>query len=185
MRIIAGKYKGHHLTSFNASHIRPTTDRVKETLFNILMGEIEGVRVLDLFSGTGSLGLEAISRGAQHVTFVEAHVQSLKIIRSNIDKLKISSSEYQIIKSDALQFLTKYKGDPFDLVFIDPPFTEKMAHKVMGEVEKSQIFQLSTKIMIESSKQERIDDIYGVLRRYDARLFGDKTLSFFQKSSDI
>ena len=71
MRIISGKYKGHQLVSFQADHIRPTTDRVKESLFNMIQGEIDGARVLDLFSGTGSLGLEALSRGAREVIFVE------------------------------------------------------------------------------------------------------------------
>ena len=84
MRIIGGKYKGLYLTNFKADHIRPTTDRVKESMFNILQAQIEDARVLDLFSGTGNLGIEAISRGARHVTFVEKNKKSIQILKENI-----------------------------------------------------------------------------------------------------
>ena len=83
MRIISGKFKGRSLISFKASHIRPTTDRVKESLFNKIQGETEGARVLDLFAGTGSLGLEALSRGAAFVHFVDDSPVSLKILKQN------------------------------------------------------------------------------------------------------
>lgn len=108
MRIISGKYKGHPLVEFKADHIRPTTDRVKETLFNKLMFELEGTKVLDLFSGTGNLGIEALSRGAREVTFVEKHPKSLEILKKNLAKLKIPAVDYKIINMDVLSYLKKY-----------------------------------------------------------------------------
>lgn len=81
MRIISGKYRGRRLSAFNAPHIRPTTDRVKETMFNKLMGQVEGARVLDLFAGTGNLGIESLSRGANWVEFVESNRKSLEILK--------------------------------------------------------------------------------------------------------
>ncbi|GIL16791.1 MAG: methyltransferase [Oligoflexia bacterium] len=180
MRIISGKYRGHHLTSFQAGHIRPTTDRVKESMFNILMNDIEGARVIDLFSGTGNLGLEALSRGAREVVFVEKNKSSIDILKKNIAKLKIEEP-YQIIQKDVLSFLKSYQGEPFDLIFADPPFTEEMAHDVMMGASASQLFHENTLMLIESGRREKIEDDYGTLIRYDKREFGDKFLSFFRK----
>ena len=141
MRIISGKYKGRHLVSFKADHIRPTMDRVKETLFNKWMGYIEEAHVLDLFAGTGNLGLEALSRGANHVTFVEKNSKSISIIRENIQTLKIPPTEQVVLPKDVFSFLKTYAADPFDLIFIDPPFTEKLAHDVMTALSLSRCFK--------------------------------------------
>lgn len=181
MRIIAGKYKGHPLVAFKADHIRPTTDRVKETLFNIIQFEVEGGRVLDLFCGTGNLGLEALSRGAREVLFVEKHPSSLKITRQNIEKLKIPADQYQIRGEDVIRFLKSYQGEPFDFIFADPPFTEAMAHEVIESADLSRAFGPRTLLAIESARRERLDTEYKTLVRTDSREFGDKILSFFRK----
>jgi 16S rRNA (guanine966-N2)-methyltransferase len=181
MRIIAGKYKGHHLVSFQADHIRPTTDRVKESLFNIIQSHVEDAKVLDLFSGTGNLGLEALSRGAREVTFVEKNKKSIEILRKNIEKLKVSEN-YKIIQKDALSFL-KTSTEPYDIIFADPPFTEEMAHDVMQAAGASQSFSANTIMTIESGRREKIMDDYQSLVRYDVREFGDKFLSFFRKKA--
>ncbi|MFN8847608.1 MAG: 16S rRNA (guanine(966)-N(2))-methyltransferase RsmD [Bdellovibrionales bacterium] len=185
MRIISGKFKGHHLISFQAQHIRPTTDRVKETLFNKINFEAHFGRALDLFCGTGNLGLEALSRGAEHVTFVDSHKQSIQITRENIIKLKVTKEESTVIQKDVLTYLKQYSGDPFDLIFADPPFTQKMAHDVMLALSTSQAVGLQTVITIESERKERMENQYAELIRYDHREFGDKILSFFRKQSQI
>ncbi len=182
MRIISGKFKGRVLASFQADHVRPTMDRVKETLFNKWMHDVEGARVLDLFSGTGSLGLEALSRGAQHVQFVEKNLKSIQIIKKNVELLKIERREFSISQKDVLTYLEKYnEGASFNLILIDPPFTEKMAHVVMEALDKSKCFNEETLIAIESLKQERIDPEYQQLIRYDFKDYGDKILSFYRK----
>ncbi len=180
MRIISGKYKGHQLVSFQADHIRPTTDRVKESLFNMIQSHIEGARVLDLFSGTGNLGLEALSRGAREVVFVEKNRKSILILEKNIEKLKLKES-YQIVQKDVLSFLKNFDGEPFDLIFADPPFTEEMAHDVIAAADSSKVFLPETLMMIESGRREKVLDDYPTLTRYDLREFGDKFLSFFKK----
>ncbi|PIS11691.1 MAG: 16S rRNA (guanine(966)-N(2))-methyltransferase RsmD [Bdellovibrio sp. CG10_big_fil_rev_8_21_14_0_10_47_8] len=180
MRIISGKYKGHHLASFQADHIRPTTDRVKETLFNKIQGWVEGARVLDLFSGTGNLGLEALSRGAREVVFVEKSKKSISILEKNLDKLGVDEP-YSIVQKDVLAFLRNYTGEAFDLIFADPPFTEEMAHDVMLAADGSAVFQAETLMMIESGRREKIMEDYPSLSRYDVREFGDKFLSFYKK----
>lgn len=184
MRIISGKYKGHPLVAFEADHIRPTTDRVKETLFNKLMFQIEGTRVLDLFAGTGNLGIEALSRGAREVIFVEMHPKSIQILKKNLEKLKVPTSDYKIINMDVLSYLKRYDGEAFDIIFADPPFTETMAHAVMEHVCTSKAFGADTLLTIESEKRERMESTYGDLERYDQRTFGYKILSFFRKKQD-
>ena len=181
MRIISGKYKGRNLVSFKADHIRPTMDRIKETIFNKWMMYVDGAKVLDLFAGTGNLGIEALSRGATHVTFVEKSNKSMNIVKENLELLKISKSDYQIQLKDVLAFIRQDSNTVYDLIFIDPPFTEKMAHDVMNAMGKSSIFGPHTRIVIESIKQERIDDTYGDLVCYDRQDHGDKFLSFFAK----
>lgn len=180
MRIISGKYKGRNLISFKAGHIRPTMDRIKETIFNKWMMYVDESLVLDLFSGTGNLGLEALSRGAKSVDFVEKNFKSVQIIRENINLLKIPAHEYYIHQQDVFSFLKTEKNKKFNLIFIDPPFTEKLAHAVMESLSQSQVFDKDTLVVIESIKQERIDVKYGVLKSYDQQDYGDKFLTFFK-----
>lgn len=181
MRIIAGKYKGRQLVSFKADHIRPTTDRVKETLFNILQGQCEETRVLDLFSGTGNLGIEALSRGAIKAVFVEKNPKSIEIIMKNLELLKLDKLSYSVFKKDVFSYLESNK-EQFDLIFVDPPFTEKLAHLVMQHLSKWKPYHLHTVIAIESVKGEVLNDQYEDLIRFDKRDYGDKVLSLFQKS---
>lgn len=181
MRIIAGRWRGHPLVSFKGDHIRPTTDRVKETLFNIIQAEVDGARVADCFCGTGNLGLEALSRGASQVLFVEKNPKSIAITRENLDKLKVPREEYAIKAQDVIRFFKTYEGEPFDIIFADPPFTEAMAHEVMEAADQSAAFGERTLMAIESARRERIDDEYATLARTDAREFGDKILSFYRK----
>jgi 16S rRNA (guanine966-N2)-methyltransferase len=181
MRIIAGRFKGRVLKNFEASHIRPTTDRVKETLFNILQAHIEGARVLDIFAGTGNLSIEALSRGAAVVECVEKHPTSIKIIFENLKMIKIEK-EIKVHKEDAFLFMKKYDGDPFDVIFIDPPFTEQLADSIMTEIEKTRLFHSETIFAIESAKKEKLLKKYGRLEAIDTRLFGDKVLTLFKET---
>ena len=184
MRIISGKYKGS-LVSFKADHIRPTTDRVKESLFNIIQGRCEDARVLDLFSGTGSLGIECLSRGAHEAVFVEKNTKSIRILKENLEKLRVQEPVL-VLPKDVLSFLKSYSGEKFDLIFADPPFTEEMADDVMLAAAEAclrgELFSEHTVMMIESGRREKIAEDYSSLIRYDQREFGDKYLSFFKKN---
>ena len=179
MRIISGSLKGRRLKSFNATHIRPTTDRIKESIFNKWAFDIEGSRILDLFSGTGNLSFEAYSRSAAYVEAVEISQDSINIIKENIKHLEISNG-IKVVKSDVATYLKKYKGKPFDLIFIDPPFTKKMAHEVMSVISNSGVWHNETKFVIESSKQERIEDSYQNVVLHEKKSYGDKAVSFFK-----
>jgi len=178
VRIIGGKYKGHRLVSFNASHIRPTTDRVKESIFNILMSEVPGAHVLDLFSGTGNLGIESLSREAEDVCFVEKNKKSLKILKENLNKLKIKSN-FEIYSEDVFSFLKKYSGKGFEVILIDPPFTEALGHSVMEALAGSKVLKEGSVVAIETAKKEKIEESYQQLSLHKRKEFGDKILSIF------
>jgi 16S rRNA (guanine966-N2)-methyltransferase len=180
MRVISGKFKGRRLVSFDQDHIRPITDRVKESLFNIIATRIEGAKVLDLFAGTGSLSWEALSRGAQETTIVDDNIKSLQIIKKNQELLKIGDG-IKIVKDDALKFLKRYRGEPFDLIFLDPPFPSKICLKALEAVSQSNAASSATFVIIEHSKHEPLPDQIGNLRRVDSRDYGDKLLAFFEK----
>jgi 16S rRNA (guanine966-N2)-methyltransferase len=183
MRIIAGRFRGRRLANFNASHIRPTTDRVKESIFNKLQGYVDGARVLDLFAGTGNLTCEAISRGAVSVDSVELSKKSIAIIRENLKLLEIED-EVQVICDDVLKYLKRYAGPAYDLILADPPFTEKLAHSVLEQLGQSAAVGPDTVIMIESSSHERVEPSYKGLTRTDERDYGDKRVSFWTKASE-
>ena len=178
MRIIAGKYGGRRLSAFKADHIRPTTDRVKETIFNQLQFDIEDAQVLDLFSGTGSLSFEALSRGAQSVVSVEMSAKSVSIIKKNKNLLGIGN-ELQILQMDVLKYL-KSCQESFDIILVDPPFTKKMAHTVMEALAHSHCGNEGAQAFIESTSQERIDDQYGDWILKKRKSYGDKYLSNFE-----
>src|ERR1051325_3219148 len=125
MRIIAGKFRGRKLKSPPSLQTRPTSDRLRETLFNILAPRIESTRFLDLCAGTGAVGIEALSRGASHVTFVDQSREMSALIEGNLNSLGVPESQYQIVLGDALGYLHRHvkKGaQPFDKVFFDPPY---------------------------------------------------------------
>ncbi len=132
MRIIAGKYKYKRLNEFSVSSTRPTADKVKEALFDILT-DINDMVCLDLFAGTGALGLEAISRGASKCYFVEENINIYKILVKNFKELDVKENEVNALRSDYLKALKTYKNKnlTFDLIFIDPPYKTNFAEKAI------------------------------------------------------
>lgn len=180
MRIISGKFRGRVLVSFQADHIRPTTDRVKESIFNKLQGLVEDARVLDLFSGTGNLTCECVSRGAAHVDAVELNRKSIVIIRDNLKLLGIGD-EVRVFQDDVIKYLKRYEGPAYDLVIADPPFTEKMADQVLQALSASGAVGAQTTVVTESSSHETVADSYPNLEKYDERDYGDKRVSFWRR----
>lgn len=132
MRIVGGKFRGRPLVTPATNAIRPTTDRTRESLFNILAhafpDKVEGGRVLDLFAGTGALGLEALSRGARYATFVEESAEGRGILRQNIEALGLQGHT-KILRRDACRLGEIGTMEPFDLVFADPPYGRRMGDK--------------------------------------------------------
>lgn len=153
MRVISGLYKGLKLEDKHITNVRPTTDKVKESLFNILQFEIENKSFLDLFGGTGQIGIEAASRGAKKVTIVDNNLNSINLVKKNISKIKNKDNIY-IVQSSSDSFL-KSNADKFDIAFLDPPYldTELLNTsllKIKDHMQKNSI------LAIESLKQTEI-----------------------------
>ena len=142
------------------------------------MGQLQDASVLDLFCGTGSLGLEAFSQGAKHITFVDQSFKSLEILKANLQVLAVPAKNFRIVKQEALQFLSRCT-QKFDLILVDPHFTEQMGAEVMLALSESQVFGPQTVIAIETSKKEDFGVAFGRLQCARQKKFGDKTLSFF------
>jgi len=184
VRIVAGRFRGRALAALGkgdpAAHLRPTSDRTRESLFNILAGgrfgdPITEARVLDLFAGTGALGLEALSRGAQHVTFVDDGVKALALIRQNI-ALCGAEGETRIVKRDARR-LPPNDGLPCDLVFLDPPYG-----KGLGEIALAQALAqgwIAPEALIVWEDSAAIVPPDGV-ELLDSRRYGDTVISLLR-----
>lgn len=138
IRIISGQWRGRKLPVLNAEGLRPTTDRTKETLFNWLMSDIHGLHCLDAFAGSGSLGFESLSRGAEKVTFVEKDKQTASQLQSNLQLLKVESTQAEVVNLDALAFLDQSPSDAFDLIFVDPPFNKDLANQALEKIRQQE-----------------------------------------------
>ncbi|MBD1559363.1 16S rRNA (guanine(966)-N(2))-methyltransferase RsmD [Vibrio sp. S9_S30] len=156
VRIISGLWRGRKLPVYDAEGLRPTTDRVKETLFNWLAQDIPRSKILDLFAGSGSLGFESASRQAQHVTLLEMNAQAYKQLQSNIQTL--NANNIDAIHTDTLTFL-KQAGTPHDVVFIDPPFRKGLLDDVIHLLEQNGWLSANAMIYIESEKELVIDAV--------------------------
>lgn len=150
MRVVAGKYRGRKLFSPPDDNVRPTTDRIKETVFNILAFQIDGTRVLDLFAGSGALGIECISRGASEVVFADKAQTSIDLVRKN---LKGIDGKYSVLFGDYLKVLGSIKGQ-FDLIFIDPPYDGNMGETAINYIIEHNILASNGTIYFEHSKDK-------------------------------
>lgn len=130
MRIVAGKFAGRDLTSPNDFRVRPTAEHVRAAVLDLLGPDVKGARVLDLFAGTGALGLEALSRGAVRADFVETRPSSLHALRANIASLRVRE-RVRVFRKDALPFAAALKADNYDLAFVDPPYGSRMLDRIL------------------------------------------------------
>jgi 16S rRNA (guanine966-N2)-methyltransferase len=155
-RIIGGEWRGRRLKFPDVAAIRPTPDRVRETLFNWLQPTILGARCLDLFAGSGAVGLEALSRGAASVTFVEQDRQAAGVIR---DHLQLLHGNGEVVERDALSYLQQAALLPFDLIFLDPPFGNGLIARVNRLLSERGLLHQKTAIYLESEQPVGIDEL--------------------------
>lgn len=183
MRIIGGRFKGTALAAVGkgdeAAHLRPTTDRVRESLFNVLehgdFPPIEGARVLDLFAGTGALGFEALSRGASRVQFVDDGAKARALIRTNIDKLRVIG-ETKIYRRDATR-LGPCRGEPYDLIFLDPPYGKGLGEKALASAIEGGWIAPGALVVWEDSADVTPPEGFEIL---DQRKYGDTRITVLQ-----
>jgi len=179
MRIISGTSKGRKLITPKRYSIRPTSDRVKESLFNILGGEVEGKVVLDLFAGTGNLGIEALSRGAMRVIFVEKGRQALRLIQSNLNQFGLADRS-DIIPKDVSRAIgiLKQREECFDLILMDPPYEKGLIQRTLMKLHTHPIYHTGSMLVIEHNRREPLPRILYGWNLIRQQKIGDTLLSF-------
>jgi len=184
MRIIAGQYRSRPLSSLPGLDLRPTSDRLRETLFNVLAAarSLENSVWLDLYAGTGAVGIEALSRGAREVYFVESAKKHARLVRDNLASLGITQG-FEVHERDiakALQLL-EATGVVCDFCFLDPPYRMRGEYeRTLGYLSQSRLLQPSTIVIAEHDKKFDLDERFGALLRYRRLNQGDAALSFYK-----
>jgi len=184
MRIVAGTLRSRQLKSLKGLALRPTSDRLRETLFNILGARVAGSRFLDLFAGSGAIGIEALSRGAVSVVFVENHSAAVRLIRANLATLRIESGARVIAAqvAAAIRTLERLPDTAFDFIFLDPPYAEEKQYEgTLRALEKSLLAGESTIVIAEHRKTFELPASLGALERVRILHQGDAALSFYRK----
>ncbi|MBR2832878.1 MAG: 16S rRNA (guanine(966)-N(2))-methyltransferase RsmD [Bacilli bacterium] len=173
MRVISGKYKGKKLKGFNIEGTRPTMDRVKESLFGIIQSKVPASKCLDLFAGTGALGIEALSNGATSCDFVDCNKMSIDIIKENTKNIK---EKLNIINMDYKKFL-KTTNKKYDIIFLDPPYKNNLLNKAIKYIEENNLLNDNGIIVCEYE----VDEIITNLKEIKAKNYGSKKIKIFEK----
>ncbi|HLL75759.1 MAG TPA: 16S rRNA (guanine(966)-N(2))-methyltransferase RsmD [Pyrinomonadaceae bacterium] len=186
MRIIAGEYRGRVLKSPPSMQIRPTSDRLRETLFNVLAPRIEGARFLDLCAGSGAVGIEALSRGAGHVTFVDKSRKMCGLVEANLDLCGVPEELTEVVMNDAADFLRRAAAretEGWDIIFYDPPYaTDYLPVLEAFGARSSALLREGGLLVAEHHHKSQPKDAAGELRRWRVLRQGDSALSFYERS---
>jgi 16S rRNA (guanine966-N2)-methyltransferase len=183
LRVISGSAKGRRLLTPKHNRIRPTADRVKESLFNILTvlrGNFNQCRVLDVFAGTGNLGIEALSRGAEHAVFVDENREAAALIQKNLELTGLADRG-NIVQREAVAALKSLGKtvSPFGLIFIDPPYRQGLSVRIMEFLASSGLVDESTQVIVETASNEHLPRCFDRLQEFDRRIYGDTAIIFF------
>ncbi len=184
MRIIAGTYRGLSLKTLKGRNLRPTSDQLRETLFDVLGPSVEGSTFLDAYAGSGAVGLEALSRGARHVVFMEHHRPAAHLIRQNLQALEIESG-YRLMTCEVLTGFARLAEERagFDTVFLDPPYAEiREYHHALRQLGRGEIITPASLVIAEHSRHVVLEDHYAALRRVRLLRHGDAQLTFYRLS---
>jgi len=184
MRIIAGKYRGRRLKSPPSLQTRPTSDRLRETLFNILAPRIKGARFLDLCAGSGAVGIEALSRGAQDATFVDQSRRICALIEANLEEFGVDENDARVVNDEASEFLRRHgkkEPSPLDIVFFDPPYEADydVVLERLGE-DTGALLATDAIVVVEHHKKRELAEKFGGLHCYRTLKQGDSVLSFYR-----
>lgn len=179
VRVIGGRLRGKKLHSVPGMRTRPTANRVRESVFNILAAEVKGMKVLDLFAGTGVLGLEALSRGAKYAVLVDYHRQALSVIRRNIASCGLDDAA-RVLRCDLRRDVNWQSafGEGFQLVFMDPPYNRGFVNSTLACLHTSQLLEKDAIVTVEHSPQEPIGDDVSPFVLKDQRKYGKTLVSF-------
>ena len=186
MRIIAGKFRSRQLKSLKGLSLRPTSDRLRETLFNVLGDLVVGARFVDLFAGTGAIGIEALSRGAREVVFVEKHAPTMALLKKNLESLEIHNG-VRLLTKDALHALEQLAAEPatestrVDILFLDPPYAEKDQYtEILSFLGESNLLANGAVVIAEHLRSLELPETFGKLERVRVLRQGDAALTFYR-----
>ena len=185
MRVISGSAKGKKLKAPAGLNTRPITDMIKEALFNVLAGKVADAKLLDLFAGSGSVGIEALSRGAQTVVFVDNSVEALKVVNENLNNCNFSR-EYHVLRSDVFKALglLKRHNSKFDLVYVDPPFTnERIFNEIMESIAVMDILESDGIVIIRTPRRKEMPNFSG-LHEYRLNHYGESSLHYYGRCEE-
>lgn len=184
MRVIAGKAKGRNLTAPKGLRTRPVPAMLKEALYNIWQSRINGARFLDLFAGSGSMGIEALSRGAEHVVFVDQDQKAIQAIRNNLALCRFTEG-WEVFQDDVFRQITRLKeqGQKFDIIYADPPFTvEKIFLPLIEALSDARLLAEAGQLVIRTKKEMRMPDALQQLERFRAKTYGISNVHFYSRS---
>lgn len=185
MRIIAGTLKGRRLAAVKGDAIRPTSDRLRETLFNIIAARVPGSRFLDLCCGSGAIGIEALSRGAAEVVLVDISRRALAVANTNVRRCRIETGIDLVQKEAAAAIrLAENKGRQFDLVYFDPPYQSPAYSTVLSALGSSPVLAPSAMVIVEHRKDQILKPLYRELQLARQVRQGDSLLSFYTKTEE-
>ena len=182
VRVISGDKKGHRLSTPKGNDVRPTEDRVKESLFNIISPLKKDAVILDLFAGSGGIGIEFLSRGAARGYFIDRSQESITVINKNLVHTKLQDKAV-VIKGGARLVLKRLANEKtkFDYIYIDPPFNdEKLFHSILESIAQSDVISLGGIVIVEHDKTLDLPDCYYSLRAYDTRNYGRKQMTYYR-----
>ncbi|MBQ8298989.1 MAG: 16S rRNA (guanine(966)-N(2))-methyltransferase RsmD [Clostridia bacterium] len=180
MRIIAGKKKGLNIKTIEGESTRPTRDMVREALFSILTSKVPDAKFLDLFAGSGAIGIEAISRGASEACFADINPQCIKIIKENISKANFEN-ESRIFNLDYKILLKKIKDEKFDIIFIDPPYNKGFGVDAINKISEYDLLSDDGVIILETDTNEEVPEEIGIYEKYNSKKYGRNILNLFKR----
>ena len=180
MRVITGSARGRKLKTVEGTETRPTGDRVKEAVFSIIQFDIEGRRALDLFAGTGQMGIEALSRGAKEAVFVDNAPASIKVIRENLEHTGFSGSA-AVRQADCFEALRSFQSEAFDIIFLDPPYGFGMLEKTLKKIIQFDTLRNFGIIICESKREETLPDLPAPYFKRREYIYGSVKITVYGK----
>ena len=180
MRVVSGNLRGMKLNTIEGDSTRPTREVVKEALFSIIMNYVEDAIFLDLFAGSGAIGIEAISRGAKGAIFIDLNPKCVKVIKENVAKGRIEENS-RIYNTDYKMALKKLQGEKIDIIFVDPPYNKKMGVDAIERISEYDLLADDGIIIIETDTNEEVPDLIGRYEKYNYKRYGRNILSMYRR----
>lgn len=187
MRIVAGEFGGRNLVAPKGRGVRPTLEKVREAVFDSIGPRIREARVLDLFAGSGAYGLESLSRGAAHATFVDISPRSLESVRENLAKLGIPAARWTVMTAEAAEVVARFAkaGTAFDFVFVDPPYEGDFYEESLLGLSVGKVVVPGGTVVAEHSKRVSLSVVYGELRLDKERRYGETCIGYYRRAVGV